>query len=171
MALPVAVSDTSVLINLHHLDLLQSLSLFYREILVPAPVRAEFLMPHREDQKSLELALDLLTKWGLLSPCDDYDSIDVDLYRSRKLGAEAEALSQMKVRNADVLLIDEKRGRKIAEREGRAVQGTTILLAILDRLRLVNMDEAIDRLKKEKGFRVSEKIIRDAKLSAIKKVL
>ncbi|MDP2208360.1 MAG: hypothetical protein Q8K98_06260 [Bacteroidota bacterium] len=161
MSLQVAVSDTSVLINLHHLELLESLSLFYREVLVPAPVRGEFL--DHKDQRAREIALNVLTERGFFSPCDDFDSVEVDIFKSYKMeGAEAEALSQMKLRNADILLIDEKIGRKIAEREMRTVIGTVSLLAKFHKLGLVDYLSAINRLKTELGMRISNDVVQAA---------
>lgn len=155
MALPLAVSDTSVLINLHHLDLLPSLSLFYREVLVPAPVRVEFL--RRDDQRSREVALNILTIRGLFSPCDYFDTPQVELYRLEKMkGAEAEALSQLHIRSADVLLIDERIGRKIATREMRKVHGTASILARLHINGITDYWSSINVLRSESGFWITE---------------
>ena len=158
MALPLAVSDTSVLINIHHLDLLPSLSLLYRQVLVPAAVRTEFL--RRDEQKTRETALTLLATRGFFTPCDEYDSIEVDLLKSYKMeGAEAEALSQLKIRKADVLLIDEKVGRKIAQREMRTVKGSVAVLGEFHKLRIIDLRTAISRLRNEVNFWVSEKVV------------
>ncbi|MFN0157092.1 MAG: hypothetical protein ACKVRP_03350 [Bacteroidota bacterium] len=158
MSLPLAVADTSVLISLHHLELLTPLSLLYAQILVPSPVRLEFL--RRNDQQSREFALITLTQKGLFSPCDDYDSIEVDLYKSYKMeGAEAEALSQTKMRKADVLLIDEKIGRKIAVKERRPVKGTASILAEFHRLDVANFHRSIARLRSETTFRIHQDIV------------
>jgi len=155
LPLPIAVSDTTVLIYLHHLDLLYALSLFYRQILVPAPVRKQFLS--RDDDRSRDTALNILTTSGLFSPCDDYDSIEVDLYKSHKMDeGEAEALSQLKQRSADVLLIDEKRGRSIAQREMRMVQGTASILAKLYKQGFVDYWSAINRLRSEVDMRIGD---------------
>lgn len=154
MPLPVAVSDTSVLIGLHHLNLLNSLSFFYRQVLVPAPVRTEFL--RRDDQRSREVALNVLTERGLFSPCDDFDTPQVELYRLNKMeGAEAEALSQLHIRNADVLLIDERIGRRIAEREMSEVHGTLSVLARLHKLTIVDYWTAFDKLVSELNMHFS----------------
>jgi predicted nucleic acid-binding protein len=162
MALPVAVSDTSVLIAIHHLDLLQSLSLLYSKILVPAPVRVEFLL--RDDERSRKVALDTLSKNEFFSPCDEFDSVQVGLYKDDKMqGAEAEALSQMILRNADVLLIDEKIGRNVATKEQRRVQGTLSILAHLHTLGLTNFNKSVQRLQREINFRVSERTVADVR--------
>lgn len=158
MPLPIAVADTSVLISLHYLNLLPSLSLLYQKILVPAAVRVEFLTS--DEMQNKEVALNVLTTEGLFSPCDEYDIIQVDLLRSLKMeGAEAEALSQLMIRQAEVLLIDEKIGRKVAEREMRKVQGTVGILAELHKLGLVDFSVAISRIRKETKFRISHRIV------------
>jgi predicted nucleic acid-binding protein len=128
---------------------------------VPAPVRTQFL--RYDDQRSREVALIELTEQGFFSPCDDYDSIEVDLLKSHKLDeGEAEAMSQLKLRNADVLLIDEKRGRLIAEKEMRKVQGTASILAKLHRLEFVDYWDAIKRLRKEISWHISDRIAQKA---------
>ena len=161
MPLPLAVADTSVLINLHHLDLLNSLSLFYRQVLIPSPVRTQFLK--RDDSRSREIALDVLTRQGLFSPCDDYDSVEVDLFKIDKMDeGEAEALSQLKIRQADILLIDELIGRKIAVRQRRDVSGTASILARLSMNGFTNYWQSINRLRSESGFRISNEIAQEA---------
>lgn len=161
MPLPLAVADTSVLINLHHLEHLNSLSLFYRQVLVPSPVRTQFLK--RDDSRSREIVFDVLTRHGFFSPCDDYDSVEVDLFKLDKMDeGEAEALSQLKIRQADVLLIDERIGRKIAEREMRRVSGTASILVRLSVNGFTDYWQSIDRLRSESGFRISDEVAQEA---------
>jgi len=158
---PVAVADTSVLIALHHLGLLPKLSMFYHQVLVPSAVRTEFLL--KDEEKNREAALTLLISREIFFPCDDYDTVQVNLYLLSGLDrAEAEALSQLRIRNADVILIDERRGRTIAERERVKVRGTIALLASLDKLGFVNVWESVRRLRRELGFRVTDKVVREA---------
>lgn len=157
----VAVADTSVLIALHHLGLLPKLSIFYDQVLVPSAVRTEFLL--KDEEKTREAALTLLISRAIFFPCDDYDTVQVDLYLLSRLGrGEAEALSQLKIRNADVILIDERRGRTIAERERVKVRGTIALLASLDKLGIVDAWESVRRLRGELSFRVTDKVVKVA---------
>jgi len=160
MALPLAVADTSVLICFHHLQLLNALSLFYRQILVPSPVRKEFL--EYDTAQTREIALNELTLKGFFQPCDNFDSIEVELFRIQKMkGAEAEALSQVKRTNADVFLVDEGIGRMVAKKEYRVVHGSVYILAKLHKLQLVRYHDSIKRLKEELKFRISESIIEE----------
>ena len=158
---PVAVADTSVLIALHHLGLLPKLSMFYSQVLVPSAVRTEFLL--KDEEKTREVALTLLISRAFFFPCDDYDTVQVNLYLLHRLGrGEAEALSQLRIRNADVILIDERRGRTIAERERLKVRGTIALLASLDKLGFVDAWESVRRLRAELHFRVTDKVVKEA---------
>lgn len=164
MAFPLAVADTSVLINFHYLGQLNSLSLFYRQILIPGEVRVEFLKRTRS-RSSRENTLLALEREGLFSPCDDHSIAEVDRFRIKnKLDrGEAEALSQLKVRGADILLIDEKRGRKVAQNEMQKVEGTVMILARLHVLRVLDIRSSIDMLELEDPhIRVTKDIIRRA---------
>ena len=157
MAQRIAVTDTSVLINLHHLNLLNPLSLLFSRVLVPAPVRVEFLV--RDKAGSLEFALTTLTSQGLFMPCDSFDSVDVGLLKATKMnGAEAEALSQAKIKNADFLLIDEKIGRRQAVRERRQVMGTAGVLVEFHKLGIVDFHISVARIKADLGFRINGRV-------------
>ncbi|MFI5251447.1 MAG: hypothetical protein ACHQQQ_03350 [Bacteroidota bacterium] len=153
----IAVADTSVIVALHYLRLLTKLSLFYREVLIPTQVRNEFIA--KDEKGNLVIALNQLIAGSLFSPCDDYDSTQVAIYLTTKLHkGESEALSQMDYRNADVLLIDERRARKIARREMRTVRGTADILAELDKMGYVNYQKSIDLLRDGIHFRISDTI-------------
>lgn len=160
MPLPVAVADTSVLIGLNHLGLLVHLSHLYRQVLIPAAVRGEFFT--KDEERTREAALNLLTARGFFSPCDEFDSLQVELFRLMKMrGAEAEALSQLKVRNADVLLIDERIGTRIARKEMHQVNGTAGILGQFHLRGFIDFFEAIQRLRTEIKFRISDRHIKE----------
>ena len=123
MAGPVAVADTSVLIALDQLDLLHTLSLFYQTVLVPASVRSEFLKKEEKLRREARASLTMLISEPPFAVCDDYDTVQVELLCDIVHRGEAEAISQFSMRNADQLLVDEKRARmrkalKEAERYG-----------------------------------------------------
>lgn len=158
MALPLAVADASVLIALHHLDLLPSLSLFYyHKVLVPAEVRRQFFVKAAE--KDREAALTILTSGSIFTPCEEYDTIQVELYLLSKLDhGEAEALSQATVLNIETILIDERRGRRVAEQQRKSVRGTLGILARLDFLGIAVYFDCINKLREQLGFHVSQSL-------------
>lgn len=125
-----AVADTSVLIALEELDLLEKLSLFYGTVLVPAGVRGEFLrgeekLASPEPSKSLTT----LIEQPPFAPCDDYDTAKVMILLERLDSGEAEALAQCDARAPDDLLMDDARGRRLAEQAGHRPVGTQFLVA------------------------------------------
>jgi predicted nucleic acid-binding protein len=155
MLLPIAVADTSVLIALHHLDLLSQLSVLFHRVLIPAEVRTEFLS---KDTKGLRgTALSTLISGAVFFPCDDYDTAQVQIFLLSKLDpGEAEVLSQAKNAEADVILIDEKKGRKIAALEHREVRGTIGILARMHYLGIADIWTSVERLEKEIQFRLKK---------------
>ena len=160
----VAVTDTSVLINFYVLDLFPQLSILFNKILVPSPVRDQFLNPAREDAKSREVVFTTLSEQtGMFAPCNDYDTNEVTLLQNEGLDpGESEALSQFKIVEADILLIDEVAARKIANLQGLRCRGTARILAELEKLGMANTWECIRRLRSENNFRVSNAIVQQA---------
>ncbi len=163
MAVKLAVADTSVLINLHYLGQLDSLSVFYRQVLIPGEVRVEFLK-RTENRPSRENTLLALEREGLFSPCNDYSISDVDRFKINKLDrGEAEALSQLKMRGADISLIDEKRGRRVAKKEMQKVEGTALILARLHILGVLDIHRSIEVLRSEDPhIQVTDQIVQEA---------
>ena len=71
---------------------------------------------------------------------------------------EAEALTLSKEKNADLILIDEKKARKAARRAGFEVVGVLgLLLAAKNRAMITAVKPFIEELSKQ-GFRLSKKV-------------
>ena len=64
---------------------------------------------------------------------------------------------------ADLLLLDERKGRAVAQRLGLAVTGTVGVLVRASLERLVDFDQAIARLRAETNFRVDDAVIAEAR--------
>lgn len=158
MPLPTAVADTSVLINLDHLHLLGHLSHLFQQILIPAKVREEFFI--RKEKIKHVSDFDSFISAGFFDPCESYDIVQVELYKTLKLGlGEAHALSQLTLRNADIFLVDDYKGRKIARQHRCNIKGTVGLLVELEFNGFTNARESIRRLREETGFRVTDNIV------------
>ena len=71
---------------------------------------------------------------------------------------EAEVLTLSKEKNADIILIDEKKARKVARRAGFKVVGVLgLLLVAKNRALIPTVKPFIDELCRQ-GFRLSEKV-------------
>jgi len=66
---------------------------------------------------------------------------------------------------ADFVLIDERPGRQAAEAHGLEAYGTLGVILVAARRRLINADEALDRLQNT-NFRVSPRLLRSVREDA-----
>ncbi|MBI5913964.1 MAG: hypothetical protein HY842_01190 [Bacteroidetes bacterium] len=168
--IPKAVLDTSALICLYFLDLLEYLKLLYSEIRIPREVEREFLEKHvSEEERSRRYTFltgfyDKNLSWFL--PCieygDDLVKIYLDLEGMDK--GEAEALAQNQYyENTYEVLVDEKIARIFAQSQSMKVHGTLSLLADMDiKFGVCDYFSAVERLQKENNTFFSRKIIQSA---------
>jgi predicted nucleic acid-binding protein len=123
-------------IALDLIDLLPRLSLLFDSVLLPRGVRRELYKRRRmKDRLSSHLDAD-----GFLQPCDRYDQAVVDiLLTHRRRGwtdrGETEAVIQAQTLGA-MVLIDERRGQKLARQYALDCHGT---IWVLERLLVLNM--------------------------------
>lgn len=163
--LPKSIIDTSVLLSLYHLELLDFLNLLYEEVLIPTTVENEFLSIKDEAEKTNRLKL--LNNFYELKPwikkCNNYNTDSLILLLTKLDRGEAEAFAQNQVFHGTYeLLIDEKKGRNYAQGMNYKYRGTLSILARID-LRLKGCDyyKCVEKLKTSKINRFSEKIIKD----------
>jgi len=150
----IVVSDTSPLSNflvVNHLNLLKTL---YGEIIIPEAVMQELL---ELEKRRIDLSIIKNSTWIKVLPVEDKKAVKA-LLPEVDLG-EAEAITLAKQLKADWLLMDETKGRRIAEAEGLHVIGLlgTLLLAkkkgMLKEIKSI-LDEIISKAK----FRISKEL-------------
>ncbi|OGH56386.1 MAG: hypothetical protein A3G34_01700 [Candidatus Lindowbacteria bacterium RIFCSPLOWO2_12_FULL_62_27] len=149
----IVVSDTSsvsALIRINHIHLLRDL---YEDVRVPDAVAAELGHLHPS-----------LPAWMKIEAVADRNSVD---NLKKKLGAgESEAIVLSEEKHADLLLIDDRRGRRIAMERGIHVIGLlAVLLEAKKQTKIISVREILERLEKETTFRISVQL----KESTIKK--
>jgi|ERR1700678_1163452 predicted nucleic acid-binding protein len=153
-----AVIDSSSLINLTHLGLASKLSLYFSRIYVPRNVQREVNRKHR-----FRYQLNKLYGAGLFVKCTCKDETNFRLLTLELDPGEAEGLVQAQEQQAEFFLVDERKARAIASRQGLIVCGTVRLLA---RLSLEGYAgdtwSLVDRLRNERRFRVGDEIVRQA---------
>ena len=146
----IVVSDTSVitsLIQIGHINLLQKL---HDRILIPRAVRDELMVTHSETPGFLEVADAQDRQWVARLEAE------LDL-------GEAEAIVLACEVHADLLLIDEKLGRRVAVREGLRIAG--LLGLVIEAKQQGHIDSVRDmlrRLESEAGFRISSPVRAEA---------
>ncbi len=139
------IVDTSVLISLEKLNLLQILCEIYKEIILPEAVIKEF--------GSINLKCHSIKKVA--------SSLVKLLMRDLNLGrGEAEVITVAYETGLKVL-IDDLKARKIAEDLGLNISGTIGVLLKAESLKLIN--SAFEKAKelKEKGFYISDDLLAD----------
>lgn len=147
----IVVADTSpinYLLLINQVDLLPRL---FQQIIIPDVVRSEMLAP------DAPLALQ---QWITNPP--DWLTIQtvpvIDTTLNTLDPGEQAAITLAQTLPADLLIMDERLGRRIAEERGIAIIGTLGILDDAADQGLVNLAEAIVQLQ-QTNFRVSRRII------------
>ena len=123
----IVVSDTSPVLNLARIGRLSLLPSLFRQVLIPSAVYEELAA----SKKDLDLALDLSSEpWLLVATARDRRRVQ-ELREDLDPG-EAEAIVLAIERGADLLLVDERRGRRSATAADLTVTG---LLGVVPRAR------------------------------------
>lgn len=139
----IIISDTSCLIALQNIGLLSLLKDLYQEILITKEVKNEF-----ESE---------LPDWIIVIEVKNKDKQDEIEQRLDKGEASSIALA-LEINNS-VLIIDEIKGRKIAQSLNIEIIGTIGVLLLANKRELItDIPDIILRLS-NKGFRLSDKLV------------
>ncbi len=151
----IVISDTSPITNLAAVELLGLLHILYDRVVIPQAVYDE--MTTLGYEVSGTVAVQTLDWIETQSVSDRLKVADLQLQLD--LG-EAEAIVLALELDADLLLIDERRGRKVALEQG--VTKISGLLGILQEAKAKGLISAIkpilDRLITENNFRISDRL-------------
>jgi uncharacterized protein len=142
----IVVSDTSALTSLLQVNQADILARLYKVVLIPPAVHAE-----------LQVAHPTIPEFIQVTPVQNRS--DVIKLLSDLHAGEAEAIILAKERAADLLLIDETAGRRIAAREGLRAIG---LLGVLVQAKragiLYSVRELTAELERVAGFRIAAEV-------------
>jgi hypothetical protein len=150
----IVVSDASPLIALDSIGQLELLSLLYRQVLIPPRVYDE------AQSDRVRAAL-----WLTVVPVEDYSIVEKILAKGLHRG-EAEAIGLALQVKAERLIIDERKGRRVAEQFGIHLIGTLRVLVKAKQAGLIDeVRSLVDALIRTIAFRVGsnlyEEILRD----------
>lgn len=151
----IVVSDTSPISALFLINRLELLPILYGQVVIPPAVKRELQKLETDfghDLSSLETA-----SW--LKTIAVSDGARYLHYRRVLDEGESEALTLVHELTADLLLIDEIRGRKVAESEGIAYVGVLgVLLSAKSKGILVGIRDVLDDLRRIAGFHLGQNL-------------
>jgi predicted nucleic acid-binding protein len=145
----IVVADTGPLNYLIQVDCDDLLPKLYKRILVPAGVMQE--LDHAAAPASVRAWLAHIPSWMDVCPIagtPDLELADLDL-------GEREAIQLAEEQHADLLLIDERKGRRRAKQRGLRTTGTLGVLLSAGELHLIDPETTYRRLLAETTFRTS----------------
>lgn len=156
------VADTSPLNYLVQIDCQDLLSTLYQRILIPTAVLQE--LTHAQTPAVVRAWLNSGPEWlevrKVLLPSDPaLSGLDA---------GEREAIQLAQEEQADLLLMDERLGVKLAQRQGLEVTGTLGVLLQAARYGLIDIDQALHRLQAT-DFRYTPQLLEQIKRSAQKR--
>jgi predicted nucleic acid-binding protein len=148
----IVVADTSPLNYLIQIECDHLLHKLYRRIVVPRSVMEE--LSHMGAPLAVRAWLEQVPGWieirGLSSPPDQ---------TLEHLGSgEREAIQISSELRADLLLIDERKGRLEAKRRGFRTTGTLGVLLSASELKLIDPETSYHRLLRETTFRITPEL-------------
>lgn len=114
----IVVSDTSPVLNLARIGRLKLLPLLYHQVLIPSAVYEELTASKRDLLPAVDLAME---PWLVVATPNNQRRVQ-ELRENLDPG-EAEAIVLAIERGADLLLVDERRGRRTATAAGLTVIG------------------------------------------------
>lgn len=145
------VSNTSPLVNLAVIGRLDLMREQFREVVIPQTVWHEAkALPHEVGLKSLN---DAVSAGWLVVVSDPPDDLFSGVLASGLDAGESAAIALAIFIKAELLLIDERRGRQEANLRELTLTGVLGILAAACRMGSVsNMTEEMRRLREEAGF-------------------
>ncbi len=152
----VVIVNSTPIISLALIDQLELLKHLYGEILIPPAVQAEV---HAGGSSGIGRAHLQQASWIQMRSLQDPRRADLlsDLDRG-----EAEVIALAQEINADLVIIDERLGRRHAERLGLTLTGTLgVLLRAKEQKFVSAIGPLIERLR-QGGIRLSEAIVTEA---------
>lgn len=147
------VADSSPLLYLSRIGLLDVLRLLYGEVVVPAVVWAE-LVHLRPEAPGVP---DIRAATWLRVPDHEPASLDLGLDPG-----ETAAIALAEALHADLLLIDERAGRAVARARGVTVRGTVGVLVRAKLAGHIPLLEPVLASLVQQGFRVAPVLVREA---------
>lgn len=153
----IVVSDTSPILNLARIGRLELLASLYKQVLIPPAVFGELAVSRNAVLPVINAAS---ASWIIVETPKDQDRVrelrdDLD-------AGEAEAIVLAVERHAELLLVDERRGRRIAMALGLRITGLLGVLADAKRAGLIeSIKPVLDELIQNAKFWIGPELYRE----------
>jgi len=134
----IVVSDTSPVLNLARIGRLELLPSLFHQVLIPSAVYAELTASKRDLPPAIVLAPE---PWLIVATATDQKRVQ-ELREDLDPG-EAEAIVLAIERQADLLLVDERRGRRTATLAGLTVMGLLGVVARAKQAGLIDLAKPV----------------------------
>ena len=153
----IVVSDTSPILNLARIGRLELLPALYHHVIIPSAVYDELVASKRDLPPAIDLASE---RW--LTVATPADQAKVQKLRAELDPGEAAAIALAIERRADLLLVDERRARRIAIASGLTVTGLLGTLARAKRSGLIPLAKPVlDELIQTARFWIGPELYRE----------
>ena len=157
----IVVSDSTPLITLMKATQLQVLHELFGEIIIPEAVHHELTVNEKYSEEAQQInSSDFIH----VTSMEDRKSVYL-LQRAAGLDlGESEEIVYAEDNNADLLLVDEASGRRVAKSMGIEIMGSVGILVSAFRKGLLSEDEANDAFRRIRNAErhISERLIKDA---------
>lgn len=155
----IVVSNSTILIGLARIDNIDLLKKLFSKVYIPTAVFDELTQAEKTGASDIKKASYLIRKSAK-------DAREVSFLLGNLDKGEAEVLALSKELNADLVLVDEEKARKVVVIAGFEVMGLMGVLLMAKRSGFVkSIKPLIEELRKKK-FRVAEDIVADILKSA-----
>ncbi|MGB7556491.1 MAG: DUF3368 domain-containing protein [Candidatus Korobacteraceae bacterium] len=149
--------DTSPILNLARIGRLELLASLYKQVLIPPAVFEELAIPRDATLPVIDVAS---VSWIILETPRDQDRVQE--LRDDLDAGEAEAIVLAVERQADLLIVDERRGRRIAQALGLRITGLLGVLADAKRAGLIDsIKPVLDELIQNAKFWIGPELYRE----------
>lgn len=153
----IVISDTTPLISLLKIDRLNLLEKMFGTVQIPKGVFAELT-----DNPKYESEAEIIRNSAFIEVVEEIDENYVSLLR-RSTGldlGESEAIYISDNKKADLLLMDEVRGREVAVRMGIKIMGTIGILGLAYEDSIISKEEIKEAIEilRDAGRHISEKL-------------
>lgn len=153
----IVVSDTSPILNLARIGRLELLASLYNQVLIPPAVLSELAVSRDAVLPAIDVAS---IAWIILETPKDQDRVQ-ELREVLDAG-EAEAIVLALERRAELLLVDERRGRRTAQALGLRITGLLGVLADAKRAGLIeSIKPVLDELIQDAKFWIGPDLYRE----------